>query len=209
MNITHIFKGEIYDEWQTMYLKYKAAYPHLSAELEAGLKCDVPDDLLTRIPVFPVDENIATRKAGYEVLESVAVTIPNFITGSADLASSCLNYIDGGGDFSPENWTGRNIPFGIREHAMAGIMNGIAYDGIFRPSGSTFAVFSDYCRASIRVASISSLPVIYIGHTKGIKLLCFSKTRHILTCGRSAFGVRRSAFSVRCSVFGDKHEQLP
>ena len=70
------------------------------------------------------------------------------ISGSADLHGSTLNYINSSKDFSPDNWAGRNIRFGIREHGMCGIMNGIAYDGIFRASGATFLVFADYCRAS-------------------------------------------------------------
>ncbi len=73
-----------------------------------------------------------------------------------------LNYIKDGGDFNRENREGRNLHFGIREHAMCGLMNGIAYDGIFRPSGATFLVFSDYGRPSIRLAALSKLPVVYI-----------------------------------------------
>jgi transketolase len=88
--------------------------------------------------------------------------MPLVISGSADLHGSTLNYIKDGGDFSRQNREGRNLHFGIREHAMCGLLNGIAYDGIFRPSGATFLVFSDYGRPSIRVAALSKLPVVYI-----------------------------------------------
>jgi len=88
--------------------------------------------------------------------------MPLLVSGSADLHGSTLNYIKDGGDFNPQNREGRNIHFGIREHAMCGLMNGLAYDGIFRPSGATFLVFSDYGRPSIRLAALSKLPVLYI-----------------------------------------------
>ena len=123
---------------------------------------EVPADLLARIPEFPKDAKIATRKAGSEVLQPIAAALPLLIGGSADLYGSTLNYINGGEDFTPETQGGRNIRFGIREHAMAGMLNGIAYDGIFRPSGATFLVFADYARPSIRLASLSHLPVTYI-----------------------------------------------
>ena len=88
--------------------------------------------------------------------------MPLVISGSADLHGSTLNYIKDGGDFNAKNRGGRNLLFGIREHAMCGILNGLAYDGIFRASGATFLVFSDYGRPSIRLAALSRLPVVYI-----------------------------------------------
>jgi transketolase len=150
------------DEWNRLFAEWQAANPALAKELHAALKQEVPADLLSRIPEFPADSKIATRKAGSDVLQPVAAAVPALISGSADLHGSTLNYIKDGGNFTPENWAGRNIHFGIREHGMCGIMNGIAYDGIFRASGATFLVFADYCRASIRLAALSSLPTIYI-----------------------------------------------
>jgi len=88
--------------------------------------------------------------------------MPFLISGSADLHGSTLNYIKDGGDFTRETPAGRNIHFGIREHGMCAIMNGISYHGIFRASGATFLVFTDYCRPSIRLAALSKLPNIYI-----------------------------------------------
>jgi transketolase len=151
-----------YDAWKTTFAAWQAANPALAAELGVELRQEIPADLLARIPQFPVDAKIATRKAGADVLQPISAAVPALISGSADLHGSTLNVIASSKDFSPKNWTGRNIRFGIREHGMCGIMNGIAYDGIFRASGATFLVFADYCRASIRLAALSGLGTIYI-----------------------------------------------
>ncbi len=151
-----------YDAWKTLFAAWKQANPALAAELDNAVQGKVPADLLSKIPAFPADAKIATRKAGSDVLQPVADAVPNLIGGSADLYGSTLNYINSSKDFTPANWSGRNIRFGIREHGMAGIMNGIAYDGLFRPSGATFLVFADYCRGSIRLAALSGLGAIYI-----------------------------------------------
>lgn len=147
-----------YDAWKTTFVAWQQANPELAKQLDA----QVPADLLSKIPAFPADAKIATRKAGSDVLQPVADAVPNLIGGSADLYGSTLNYINSSKDFTPANWGGRNIRFGIREHGMCGIMNGIAYDGIFRASGATFLVFADYCRGSIRLAALSGLGTIYI-----------------------------------------------
>src|SRR5205814_8932724 len=118
--------------------------------------------LLSKIPEFPKDAKLATRRAGSEALQPIAQAMPVLISGSADLHGSTLNYIKAGSDFTRETPAGRNIRFGIREHGMCAIMNGISYHGIFRASGATFLVFTDYCRASIRLAALSKLPNIYI-----------------------------------------------
>ncbi|MFM8808305.1 MAG: transketolase family protein, partial [Chthoniobacterales bacterium] len=151
-----------YAEWMKRYSSWKAANKDLAAELEDAIAKKTPD-LLKCIPDYPADApDVATRKAGSEVLQHVAKAMPLVISGSADLHGSTLNYIKDGGDFDARNHSGRNIRFGIREHGMAGILNGIAYDGIFRASGATFLVFSDYARPSIRIAALSHLPVVYI-----------------------------------------------
>jgi transketolase len=154
--------AEKYDAWKETFAAWQAANPALARELDAALKKEVPADLLARIPLFPADAKIATRKAGADVLQPIAEAVPALISGSADLYGSTLNYIASSKDFGPQNWGGRNLRFGIREHGMCGIMNGIAYDGIFRASGATFLVFADYCRASIRLAALSGLPTVYI-----------------------------------------------
>jgi transketolase len=151
-----------YLEWQEKYSAWKKANSDLATLLEHGIHHEVPKDLSSRIPAFPQDSKIATRKAGSDVLQPVAEALPLVIGGSADLYGSTLNYINSDKDFNPENRAGRNIRFGIREHGMCAIMNGIAYHGIFKPSGATFLVFADYCRPSIRLASLAKLPVVYI-----------------------------------------------
>jgi len=154
--------GAAYAEWNGRYMAWKEANRDLATELEDALAKKTPE-LLKCIPVYPADApDIATRKAGSDILQHVAKAMPLVISGSADLHGSTLNYIKDGGDFDARNHAGRNIRFGIREHGMAGILNGIAYDGIFRGSGATFLVFSDYARPSIRIAALSHLPVVYI-----------------------------------------------
>lgn len=150
-----------YAEWNKTYQAWRSANAELAHELDDTIAGKVPD-LLKAIPAFDPASNIATRKAGSDVLQSIASAMPLMVSGSADLHGSTLNYIKDGGDFNRTNRSGRNLHFGIREHAMCGIMNGIAYDGIFRASGATFLVFSDYGRPSIRVAALSHLPTVYI-----------------------------------------------
>ncbi len=151
-----------YDAWQTKFLAWEKTNPALSALLDSGITHAIPAKLVDKIPAFPADAKIATRKAGSDVLQPLADAMPLLIGGSADLYGSTLNYINSSKDFTAANPAGRNIRFGIREHAMAAIMNGICYHGIFRPSGATFLVFADYCRASIRIAALSHLPTLYI-----------------------------------------------
>jgi transketolase len=157
---THLL--EQYAVWEQMYQAWRAKNPDQARMLDEALDKKVPADLLSRIPEFPADAKIATRKAGSEALQPLAETMPFLISGSADLHGSTLNYINGGEDFTRHNTRGRNIRFGIREHGMCAIMNGVAYHQIFRASGATFLVFADYCRASIRLAALSKLPNIYI-----------------------------------------------
>lgn len=149
-------------DWNANYSAWATANPALAAELEAGVKGEIPADLLSRIPEFPAGTNSATRASGAVVINAVAQAVPQLITGSADLFGSTKNYLKDGGDFSAENYAGRNLWFGIREHAMGAICNGIAYDGMFRASGATFMVFADYLRPAIRLACLSKLPVTYI-----------------------------------------------
>ena len=164
--------------WEKTFQAWKQKNPQLSEELAASRAHaqTVPNDtakrtddaaaLLAAIPPFPSGTKIATRKAGQDVLQPVAAKTPLLIGGSADLYGSTLNYIGdlktGNDDFNAAHRSGRNIRFGIREHGMCSILNGVAVHGIFRPSGATFLVFADYCRAAIRLAALSHLPVIYV-----------------------------------------------
>jgi len=150
-----------YAAWEKLYGEWRSANPQLAALLDSAKVAPDANALLKLIPNFP-EAPIATRKAGSDVLQPIAKAVPLFISGSADLHGSTLNYIAGGNDFTPNTPGGRNIKFGIREHAMGSMLNGFAYHGVFRPSGATFLVFSDYLRPSIRLASLSHLPVIYI-----------------------------------------------
>ena len=156
-------RTEVYNTWKTTYDDWAEANGELAAALEAGGSAPVDvDDLLSKIPVAEVDAKLATRAAGSNVLQPIAQARPELISGSADLHGSTKNYIKDGGDFLPGNESGRNLLFGIREHAMGALLNGVAYDGIWRASGATFMVFADYLRPSIRLASLAGLPVIYI-----------------------------------------------
>ncbi|MFL6540164.1 MAG: transketolase-like TK C-terminal-containing protein, partial [Chthoniobacterales bacterium] len=151
-----------YRRWDKMYQEWRAKHPDQAQLLDDATAKKVPEDLLSKIPQFPTDAKLATRKAGSEALQPLAREMPFLISGSADLHGSTLNYIEGGEDFTRENAKGRNIHFGIREHGMCAIMNGVSYHGVFRASGATFLVFADYCRASIRLATLAKLPNIYI-----------------------------------------------
>src|SRR5438046_9237453 len=151
-----------YERWEKTYNDWRKKNGEQATLLEAAIDRKVNVDLLSKIPEFPKDAKLATRKAGSEALQPVAQAMPLLISGSADLHGSTLNYIKEGGDFTRETPKERNIHFGIREHGMCAILNGISYHGIFRASGATFLVFTDYCRASIRLAALSKLPNIYI-----------------------------------------------
>jgi transketolase len=167
-----------YEAWAKTFDAWKAANPSLAAELAVSrayahtlprdTQQKTPDvkALLSSVPPFAKDTKIATRKAGQDVLQPLAQKNPLLIGGSADLYGSTLNYIGdlktGDDDFKPGHRSGRNIRFGIREHGMCSILNGIAAHGIFRPSGATFLVFADYCRPAIRLAALGHLPVIYV-----------------------------------------------
>jgi len=166
-----------YDAWKKTFDAWKEKNPKLHDELAASpayghafpaTAKKAPDAaaILAAVPEFPADTKVATRKAGQDVLQPIAAQNPLLVGGSADLYGSTLNYIGdlktGNDDFSPAHRTGRNIRFGIREHGMCAMMNGIAAHGIFRASGATFLVFADYCRPSIRLAALSHLPTLYI-----------------------------------------------
>jgi len=153
--------GKVYDEWQSTYAAWKGANADLAKELEDAIADNVApaDEMIKSIPEMG-GEAEATRVSGYKVIQEIAKAVPNYISGSADLHGSTRNYIDEGGNFGAgfdKTYAGKNMYFGIREHSMGCILNGIAYHGIFKASGSTFAVFVDYFRPTIRVASLAEL----------------------------------------------------
>ena len=151
------------NKWHKAYKAWRAAHPDRAALLESAGTAPSAAGLLEKIPLFAPDVKLGgTRAAGRDVLQPLAAALPLLISGSADLHGSTLNYIAADKDFEPDNRSGRNLRYGIREHGMAAINNGIAYDGLFRPSCATFLVFADYSRPPMRLAALSKLPVIYI-----------------------------------------------
>ncbi len=155
---------EKYNAWKIKFEEWSSANPEKAQLLSDGIEGKVPENLMDLVPAFDPGTKLATRASGGEALQPIAEAMPMLVSGSADLYGSTKNYIKSATDFEPQNNSseGRNIWFGIREHGMGSIMNGIAYDGIFRASGATFAVFADYLRPSIRLAALAHLPTIYI-----------------------------------------------
>ncbi len=150
-------------KWTKLYEAWRTANPDKAALLDRRSVQPSAAELLAKIPVFPADvKHPGTRGSGREVLQPIAAELPLLISGSADLHGSTYNYINADKDFDRTNRAGRNIRYGIREHAMAAISNGVAYDGLFRPSCATFLVFADYSRPAMRLAALAKLPVIYI-----------------------------------------------
>jgi transketolase len=150
--------------WWAMFEEYRRTYPELADQGYRMLKRELPDHWNRDLPVFPPDSTgVATRDASGKALNAVAANVPWLIGGSADLGPSCKTRLttDGAGDFSAENPAGRNLHFGIREHAMAAILNGLSLSKI-RPFGSGFLIFSDYARPAIRLSALMEIPVIHI-----------------------------------------------
>merc|ERR1719199_1812518 len=150
-----------YDEWQKTKAAWAAANPALAQSLEDAIEGKTPD-LMSAMPTYEVGAQVATRNAGADCIQPIGKMMPFYNSGSADLHGSNKNYIKEVGDFSKSNYAGRNFYHGIREHGMGAILNGMGFYGLFRVSGSTFLVFSDYMRASVRVAALSHLPINYI-----------------------------------------------
>ncbi len=155
--------------WKSAYRDWTAAYeawgkdnPELKAELESYLEGKKSYHDLIELPEFKVGDKIATRAASGKVLHAVADGVGNLVGGSADLAPSNKTAMSGKGDFNARERTGRNLHFGVREHAMGGVTNGIALHGGLRPFCATFLVFADYMRPAIRLASLMKLPVTYV-----------------------------------------------
>ena len=150
------------EEWKGRFAAYKAAHPELAAEWERMQSGELPDGWDQNIPSFPADEKgVAGRDASQKVLNAIAPRVPWLIGGAADLAPSTKTRMTEGGDFQAGSYAGRNFHFGIREHAMGAILNGMALSKA-RTYGSGFLIFSDYMRAPIRLSSLMEIPVMYI-----------------------------------------------
>jgi transketolase len=149
-------------QWKALYARYAHAHPHLAATFEAALAGDLPPDWERQLPILPTTKPIATRAASGAVLDALAPHVPALLGGSADLTPSNNTLPKGAQAFSHADFSGRYIHFGVREHAMGGILNGLALHGGVRPYGGTFLIFSDYMRPAIRLAALMELPVIFV-----------------------------------------------
>ncbi len=150
-------------DWAGRLRAWADAHPALAAEWERGQADTPPADWAMRLPTFtPADGPMATRVAGERALQQVVQAVPWVIGGDADLSESTRTAIAGGGDFDGRTGAGRNLHFGVREHAMGAACNGIAAHGGLRPYGATFLMFSDYQRPAVRLAALSGLPVVFV-----------------------------------------------
>ncbi|MBI4972488.1 MAG: transketolase [Candidatus Omnitrophica bacterium] len=150
-------------DWNTLFENYKKAYPDLAVQFEKAVKGELPKDWDSALPHFkPEDGAIATRSASGKIMNAIAKISPHFIGGSADLSPSTMTYLNNCGDFSSQNPQGRNLHFGVREHAMAAIVNGMALHHGVISYGSTFLIFSDYMRPAIRLAALMQTHSIFI-----------------------------------------------
>jgi transketolase len=157
-------RAAVNSQWDELYSAWKSANPAKAETLEKSYKREMPsvDELFAAIPEFEVGKAVATRASGGVALNALAQSIPTIVSGSADLHGSTKNYLnDADGDFSDENPAGRNLLFGIREHAMGAIVNGLAYEGLFNASGATFFTFSDYMRPSVRLSALTGIPALW------------------------------------------------
>jgi transketolase len=149
-------------EWLKLFEAYSKEYPELAKEWDVWHSKELPVDLLNNEELWKFEGKAATRNSSGEVINRLTKVIPNLFGGSADLAPSNKTYMKGKGDFSAEDRSGANLHFGVREHAMAAIANGIAVHGGLIPYVATFFVFSDYMKGAMRLSALMKLPVIYV-----------------------------------------------
>jgi len=149
-------------DWNRAFAGYAAKNPAAVAEFNARLKGELPAGWDAELPKFTPKDALATRQSASQAEQAIAQKVMSLFGGAADLNESTFTDIKDGGSFEPGSWGGRNLHFGIREHGMCSILNGIALHGGFIPFGSSFFVFTDYCRPSIRLAALMELHVIYI-----------------------------------------------
>jgi transketolase len=161
---TSVDRGKrLESEWETRMQRYRQAYPDLAAELERRFAGRLPKGWDSNLPAFPVDtKGLATRAASGKVINVLAGRLPELIGGSADLTGSNKTWIDGSPAFQKDTPTGRNFHFGVREHAMGTIVNGLSVHGGFIPYCGTFLIFSDYMRPAIRLSALSGYPSIWL-----------------------------------------------
>ena len=148
--------------WNDLFAEYCRKYPELGAEFERQLRRELPADLESYVPTFDVSKPLATRAASGATLEKLARVLPSLVGGSADLGGSNNTFLKDYASIGPTTYHGRNFHFGIREHAMGSILNGMVLHGGWIVYGGTFLTFSDYFKPSIRLAALMGLPAIYI-----------------------------------------------
>jgi transketolase len=154
---------EVEDQWQRNFQAYRQHYPELADEWHRWIDGELPEGWQNEIPTFPADpKGVATRVSSGTVLNALATKVSNLIGGSADLAPSNKTLINDKKDYQADQYDGRNFRFGVREHAMGSVLNGMALHGGVYPYGGTFLVFSDYMRPAIRLAALSKLKIIYV-----------------------------------------------
>jgi len=149
-------------QWQKLYQEYCNVHPDLASEWGSCREKKFAEEWRRVLPVFPPDKPMATREASGKVLNAIAPHLPTLMGGSADLAPSTNTMLKGFGSFQANNYAGRNLHFGVREHAMGGILNGLAHTGGLIPYGATFLIFSDYMRPTIRLAALMGTRPIYV-----------------------------------------------
>ena len=149
-------------KWARLFKKYTAANEELAAKWQTCYGDVIPEDLASFVPDFDVDTPVATRVASGKVIQGMTEAMPQLVGGAADLAPSTKTLINDAASVAPGAYAGRNLHFGIREHAMGSIMNGMLLHGGLRVYGATFFVFADYCRPTIRLAAIMQVPAIYV-----------------------------------------------
>ncbi|MFO7815801.1 MAG: transketolase [Halanaerobiales bacterium] len=149
-------------EWEEKFEKWKGKYPDLYQKWKKAFNLQVEDCIEDKVRNLKIDTPIATRKASGATLRTIADKMDYLIGGSADLAPSTKTYLDKYSDFQSNNYKGRNFRFGVREHAMGGIVNGMSLHGGVRPFAATFLVFSDYMRPAMRLAALMKQPIIYV-----------------------------------------------
>jgi transketolase len=149
-------------EWEALFSRYTEAHPVLAEAFGRGTRGELPEGWDRELPAFPVDKPLATRAASGAVLDALAPRIPALIGGSADLTPSNNTLPKGEASLTRDDFSGRYIRFGVREHGMGSILNGLALHGGTRPYGGTFLIFSDYMRPAIRLAALMERPVVYV-----------------------------------------------
>ncbi|MFQ5668700.1 MAG: transketolase [Candidatus Binatia bacterium] len=160
---TAVERGEQLErQWKERFAAYERTYPQLAAEWRQTMSGELPENWDEGFPVFEPGKEVATREASGKVINAIAARFGGFFGGDGDLSSSTKTLIEGEETFDGQSGAGRNVRYGVREHAMGSIANGLAYHGGVRPFAATFFVFSDYMRPAVRLAALNRLPVVFV-----------------------------------------------